>query len=108
VIAAAVGFDDQLLPAPQEVDAVAPDAGVDLRRRETVAATKREEAVLELAEGALGELRVGPDGDALLLGGSDRVAQGLGRGDPPQVGEGSPRRGRRDALLLRGLRTLFQ
>jgi hypothetical protein len=49
VVAEAVSLDDQGSVAPEEVDLVWPDAGVDLRRWKAVATAEGEESALELA-----------------------------------------------------------
>jgi hypothetical protein len=48
VVPVAVGFDREGRRAPEEVDRVAADPNVDLRRRQAVTATEAEEVGLEV------------------------------------------------------------
>jgi hypothetical protein len=50
----AVGLDDQVLVAPEEVSFVSPDSNVHLGRWQAVVAAEAEKELLQVAAGAVG------------------------------------------------------
>lgn len=55
VVSVAVGFDDQTLIGPEEVDLERANPHVDLRRREAMQSAEPQKHALELAAGAIGD-----------------------------------------------------
>jgi len=84
VVEEGVGFDDEALLAPEEVDFVAAKLGVDLGSANAVVAKEGEEGALEVGAGAVGLDAV--KAQALQLGLADRAAdEVLGQGRGAQV-----------------------
>jgi hypothetical protein len=98
----AVGFDDQPLLSPKEVNDETTNAHVDLGFGQAMTTTQLEEAQLQLAAGPFGELPVVADREARDLGGTNRLAM-FGRAhDAAQVGEGASRDSDRDGVANGG------
>ena len=93
----AVGLDGQPLLAEEEIDREGPNADVDLRRRQAVAATKGEEDPLELAAGPIGADVIERETEELRL--TYGLADEMWRFGAAQVLDGAPRLRGGDAVL---------
>jgi hypothetical protein len=98
-MAVAVGFDDQLLGAPEEVDFVGAETDIHFGLGKAVAAAETEEEPLEFTTGEVGFLVELLFSDQPQVQGSSdrRLENRLGRG-AVQVPERPRRLGNRDAV----------